>query len=122
MKHLATLATTAILLTTLSGCSIEEVAATAADAAACKALSSTLDGISDAYREGLIDSGVLQQVYDMVGQQVDDLLSTGLAQDLNGLLSALAESESAAGAQEKVDDFLGSITERCAAVGVDLAN
>ena len=122
MKHLATLATSALLLTTLSGCSIEEVAATAADAAACKALSSTLDGISDAYREGLIDSGVLQQVDDMVGQQVDSLLSTGLAEDLNGLLSALAESDSAAGAQEKVDEFLGSIAERCASVGVDLAN
>ena len=70
MKFLVILSTATLAVAPLAGCSIQEVATTAADAAACKALSSTLDGISTAYSEGLIDSGVLQQVDDMVGQQV----------------------------------------------------
>ena len=105
----------------LTGCSVEEIAATAADAAACKALTSTLDGLSNAYQEGLIDSGVLSQVDDLVGDQVDSLLSTNLAQDLSGLLESLAQSESASGAQESVDGFLDSIRERCAQVGVEIS-
>ena len=106
----------------LTGCSIEEVAATAADAAACKALSSSLDGVSKAYQEGVIDSGMLEQIDDLVGDQLDTLLSSSLADDLSGLLKSLAQSESVAGAQESVDGFLVSIRERCAAVGVDLSS
>ena len=57
----------------LAGCSIQEVASTAADAAACKALSSTLSGISGAYEQGLVDSGVVAQIDSIVGDQVDFL-------------------------------------------------
>lgn len=110
----------AIVTLSLAGCSFEEVAATAADAAACSALSSTLSGISEAYQQGLVDSGVLAQVDELVGEQFDALLSTGFAADLRGLADALAESETAAGAQQRVDGFLASINERCSGVGVNL--
>lgn len=110
----------ALATLSLSGCSFEEVAATAADAAACSALSSTLSGLSEAYQQGLVDSGVLAQVDELVGEQLDALLSTGLADDLRGLAAALAETETATGAQERVDGFLASINERCSGVGVNL--
>ena len=74
----------------LAGCSIQEVASTAADAAACKALSSTLSGISGAYEQGLVDSGVVAQIDSIVGDQVDFLLSTELAADLVNLLNSWA--------------------------------
>lgn len=110
----------ALVTLSLTGCSFEDVAATAADAAACSALSSTLAGLSEAYQQGLVDSGVLAQVNSLVGEQLDALLSTGLADDLRGLAAALAETETAAGAQDSVDGFLASINERCAGVGVNL--
>lgn len=119
MRNLA-LSVAALSTLALSGCSFEDVAANAADAAACTALSSTLNGLSEAYQQGLVDSGVLAQVDDLVGDQLDSLLSSELAADLKGLTSALAETETASGAQAQVDEFLGSITDRCAAVGINL--
>lgn len=110
----------ALTVVTLTGCSFEEVAANAADAATCTALSSTLNGLGDAYQQGLVDSGVLAQVDSIIGDQLDSLLSSGFAADLRGLSESLAQSESAAGAAEQVDQFLLSISERCAAVGVNL--
>jgi hypothetical protein len=102
----------------LSGCSIEEVAQTAADAAACQALQGTLSGLQTAYAEGLVDSGVLTQIDVLVGDQLDALLSTGLADDLRALIQALGESQSATAASEQVNSLTSSITERCVAVGV----
>ena len=116
MKKLALLA----LVLPLTACSPAEVAATAADAAACKALTSTLDGLSDAYQKGLVDSGVLERVDELVGDQLDTLLSSELAGDLGELTAALGESETAEGAQQRLDEAISSITQRCAKVGVRL--
>ncbi len=117
------LALGAITLTalSLSGCSIEEVASTAADAAACTALSSTIQGLSDAYQSGLVDSGVINQIDKLIGNQIDSVLSSGLAEDLRGLTAALGETETAQGAQQRVDDLLASVTERCSSVGIDIS-
>ena len=102
----------------LSGCSIEEVAQTAADAAACQALQGTLSGLQTAYAEGLVDSGVIAQIDSLVGDQLDALLSTGLADDLRDLTQTLANTESATAATEKVNSLTESINQRCEAVGL----
>jgi len=104
----------------LTSCSIEEVASTAADAAACTALTSTISGLSDAYQSGLVDSGVITQIDKLVGNQINSVISSGLADDLRGLTKALAETETAQGAQQRVDDLLSSVTQRCLSVGIDL--
>jgi hypothetical protein len=107
-----------VLVLSLSGCSVEQVAQTAADAAACTALTSTLDGLSQAYQSGLVDSGVIEQIDLLIGDQARALLSTAFADDLVALTTALGQSQSAQGAQERVDELTASVTERCSAVGV----
>ena len=102
----------------LSGCSIEEVAQTAADAAACQALQGTLSGLQTAYSEGLVDSGVIDQIDLLVGDQLDALLSSGLANDLRDLTQALGETQSATAASEQVNSLTNSINQRCEAVGI----
>jgi hypothetical protein len=117
------IAITAIALLTLplSACSLEEVASTAADAAACTALSSTIQGLSDAYQSGIVDSGVISQIDKLIGNQIDSVLSSGLADDLRNLTSALGETQTAQGAQQRVDELLASVQERCNAVGIDVS-
>lgn len=117
------IAITAITLLTLplSACSLEEVASTAADAAACTALSSTIQGLSDAYQSGIVDSGVISQIDKLIGNQIDSVLSSGLADDLRNLTSALGETQTAQGAQQRVDELLASVQERCSAVGIDVS-
>ena len=107
-----------LALLTLTGCSVEEVAQSAADAAACTALSSTLSGISEAYKAGLVDSGVIASVQDLVGNQTEFLLSTALAQDLKDLGVALASSETGQGAQQRVDELSQAVIQKCQKVGV----
>jgi hypothetical protein len=104
----------------LTACSIEEVASTAADAAACTALSSTLAGLTDAYQSGLVDSGVITQIDKLIGNQIDSVLSTGLADDLRNLTTALGETQSAQGAQQRVDELTASINSRCQSVGIEI--
>lgn len=104
----------------LAGCSIEEVAQTASDAAACTALQSALGGLSEAYQSGLVDSGIISEVDALVGDQLDALLSTGLAEDLALLSDALATSNTGESAQQTVDELTASINERCSAVGVNI--
>ncbi len=111
----------ALLTLPLSACSFEDVAATAADAAACTALSSTIQGLSEAYQSGIVDSGVITQIDKLIGNQIDSVLSSGLADDLRNLTSALGETQTAQGAQQRVDDLLASVEERCGAVGVDVS-
>jgi len=106
----------------LAGCSIQEVASTAADAAACKALSSTLSGISGAYEQGLVDSGVVAQIDSIVGDQVDFLLSTELAADLGELAKQLSQSSPAQGTSNKVAELTASISEKCSGYGIDISN
>jgi hypothetical protein len=114
------LAITPVLLLSLSGCSVEQVAQSAADAAACSALTSTLEGLTAAYQSGIVDSGVISQIDALIGEQARALLSTGLAEDLSALGAALGETQSAQGAQQKVEDLTASVTERCGAVGVTI--
>lgn len=114
------LALTPVLLLSLSGCSVEQVAQSAADAAACSALTSTLEGLTAAYQSGIVDSGVISQIDALIGEQARALLSTGLAEDLSALGAALGETQSAQGAQQKVEDLTASVTERCGAVGVTI--
>lgn len=109
-----------VLLVSLSGCSVEEVAQTAADAAACTALTSTLDGLSQAYQAGLVDSGVISQIDSLVGEQARALLSSGLADDLTLLGSTLSETQSAQEAEQQISELTASISERCASVGVTI--
>jgi hypothetical protein len=109
-----------VLLVSLSGCSVEEVAQTAADAAACTALTSTLDGLSQAYQAGLVDSGVIAQIDLLVGEQARALLSSGLADDLTLLGSTLSETQSAQDAEQQISALTASISERCASVGVTI--
>lgn len=104
----------------LTGCSVEEIAQNATDAAACTALQSTLSGLSEAYQAGLVDSGVIAQVDALVGDQLDALLSTGLAEDLALLSDTLATSNSGEAALASVDTLTASIAERCSAVGVNI--
>ena len=117
IKKLALIALPVVFLT---GCSIEEVAQTAGDAAACTALRGTLNTLQSAYEQGLVDSGVLDQVDAMVGDQLDALLSTSMAADLRQLSMELANTESAQAASERIGTLTASIAERCEAVGVNV--
>ena len=117
MKKIALVALPALFLT---GCSVEEIAQSAADAAACQALRGTLSGLQTAYEAGLVDSGVLQQVEALVGDQLDALLSTGLASDLRQLSDELASTNPAQSAAESIGSLTESITLRCEAVGVNV--
>jgi PBP1b-binding outer membrane lipoprotein LpoB len=117
MKKLALIALPALFLT---GCSIEEVAQTAGDAAACNALQGTLNGLQAAYEQGLVDSGVLDQVDQLVGDQLEALLSSGLASDLRALSTELANTDSAQAASARIGSLTESIAERCEAVGVNV--
>ena len=109
-----------VLLVSLAGCSVEEVAQTAADAAACTALTSTLNGLSQAYQSGLVDSGVIAQLDSMLGEQARALLSSGLAEDLSLLGDTLSSTQSAQDAELQISELTASISERCANVGVTI--
>ena len=104
----------------LSACSPEQLVSAAADAAACTALSSTLEGLSDAYNAGLVDSGVIASIDALVGDQARELLSSSLAQDIVALGDVLAETQTAGEAQQKVDELTASISEKCSGVGVSI--
>jgi hypothetical protein len=121
VRPLATTATIALVILPLSACSIQDVATSAADAAACSALSSTIRGLSDAYQAGIVDSGVIAQIDKLIGNQIDSLLSSGLADDLRNLTSALGETQTAQGAEQRVDQLLDSVKSRCRAVGIELS-
>jgi hypothetical protein len=121
MRRPVAITSIALLTLPLSACSFEDVAATAADAAACTALSSTIQGLSEAYQSGIVDSGVITQIDKLIGNQIDSVLSSGLADDLRNLTSALGETQTAQGAQQRVDELLASVEERCGAVGIDVS-
>ena len=122
MKKLTLTVLVGISVFGLAGCSIQEVASTAADAAACKALSSTLSGISGAYEQGLVDSGVVAQIDSIVGDQVDFLLSTELAADLSELVKQLGQSSPAQGTSDRISKLTDSISEKCSSYGIDISN
>ncbi|MCF8528712.1 MAG: hypothetical protein K9G13_02240 [Aquiluna sp.] len=104
----------------LTGCSTE-IATAAADSAACRALESTLTGLSEAYAAGLVDSGVVTRVDELIGDSVRGLLSTSFASDLRELGEGLKSTDPAVAASDQVDSLLESVRVRCADVGVVFA-
>ena len=109
----------AIALTVaLTGCGVTDLAKQAADATACKALDSTIKAITDSYQSGVIDSGLITQIDALIGDQARALLSTGLAEDLKSLTTALKDTNSAEGAQAELKALTDSITQRCSDAGV----
>ena len=109
----------AITLTVaLTGCGVTDLAKQAADATACKALDSTIKTITDSYQSGVIDSGLITQIDALIGDQARSLLSTGLAEDLKSLTTALQNTNSADGAQTELKALTDSITQRCSDAGV----
>jgi hypothetical protein len=109
----------AITLTVaLTGCGVGDLAKQAADATACKALDSTIKTITDSYQSGVIDSGLITQIDALVGDQARALLSTGLAEDLKSLTTALQDTNSATSAQTEIQAITDSISKRCADAGV----
>jgi len=113
------IALAAITLTVaLTGCGVTDLAKQAADATACKALDSTIKTITDSYQSGVIDSGLITQIDALIGDQARALLSTGLAEDLKSLTTALQNTNSAEGAQTEVKALTDSITQRCSDAGV----
>ena len=109
----------AITLTVaLTGCGVTDLAKQAADATACKAIDSTVKTITDSYQSGVIDSGLITQIDALIGDQARALLSTGLAEDLKSLTTALQDTNSATSAQTEIQAITDSISKRCADAGV----
>jgi hypothetical protein len=106
------------LAATLTGCGVTDLAKQAADATACKALESTINTIVSTYQSGVIDSGLITTVDNLVGEQARALLSTGLAEDLKALTTALGQTNSADTAQTEIQGITDSISKRCADAGV----
>ena len=102
----------------LSSCGVTDLAKQAADATACKALESTINTIVSTYQSGVVDSGLITTVDNLVGEQARALLSTGLAEDLKALTTALGETNSADTAQTEIQGITDSISKRCADAGV----
>ena len=109
-------------LVLLTGCSTGDLVSAAADAAACRAAESTIAAAAQAYEQGLIDSGILDQLNALIGDSVQGVLSSGLAKDLGDLLVALGETDSAQSSKDKVAQLSASIATRCEAVGVTFSN
>jgi hypothetical protein len=106
----------------LAGCSVADLATSAADAAACRALESTIEAAALAVDEGLVDSGVIAHLDSLIGEQVRSVLSSGLAKDLGDFAAAVGESEPGQSTKDKVAQLSQSIQTRCAAVGVNFTN
>jgi hypothetical protein len=106
------------LAATLTGCGVTDLAKQAADATACKAIDSTVKTITDSYQSGVIDSGLITQIDALIGDQARALLSTGLAEDLKSLTTALQDTNSATSAQTEIQAITDSISKRCADAGV----
>lgn len=103
----------------LTSCGVADLAKQAADIAACKAVNSTITAIRDSYQSGVIDSGLITQIDNLVGEQARSLLSTGLAEDLKALTTALQETNSTTSAQADLKGITDSISKRCSEVGAN---
>jgi hypothetical protein len=106
------------LVATVTGCGVTDLAKQAADATACKALESTITTITSTYQSGIIDSGLITQVDNLIGDQARALLSTGLAEDLKSLSTALQSTNSASSAESEIKAITDSISQRCSDAGV----
>ena len=106
------------LVLSLTGCGVTDLAKQAADATACKALDSTIATITSTYQSGIIDTGLITQVDNLIGDQARALLSTGLAEDLKSLSTALQSTNSATIAESEIKAITDSISQRCSDAGV----
>lgn len=106
------------LVLSLTGCGVTDLAKQAADATACKALDSTIATITSTYQTGIIDTGLITQVDNLIGDQARALLSTGLAEDLKSLSTALQSTNSATIAESEIKAITDSISQRCSDAGV----
>ncbi len=106
------------LVLSVTGCGVTDLAKQAADATACKALDSTIATITSTYQSGIIDSGLITQVDNLIGDQARALLSTGLAEDLKSLSTALQSTNSATSAELEIKAITDSISQRCSEAGV----
>ncbi len=102
----------------LTGCGLTDIARNAADTTACKALDSTLQAIANGYQSGVIDSGLIVQIDNLLGDQARSLLSSGLANDLKQLTDALGQTQSVEGSKEQIKALTDSIMQRCSDAGV----
>jgi len=107
-----------VLAVPLTGCGVTDLAKKAADATACKALSSTIKKLTDSYQSGVVDSGLITQIDSLIGDQARALLSDGLAQDLKSLTTALKNNNSATSADTEIQSLADSISKRCSDAGV----
>ncbi len=117
MRIKALLATVPIAMA-LTGCGLTDIARNAADTTACKALNSTIQAIATGYQSGVIDSGLIVQIDNLVGEQARSLLSSGLANDLKQLTEALGQNQSVEGSKEQIKTLTDSILQRCSDAGV----
>lgn len=106
------------LAVVLTGCGLTDIARNAADTTACKALDSTLQAIANGYKSGVIDSGLITQIDNLLGDQARSLLSSGLANDLKQLTDALGQTQSAESSKEQIKTLTDSIMQRCSDAGV----
>lgn len=106
------------LVLSVTGCGVTDLAKQAADATACKALDSTIATITSTYQSGIIESGLITQVDNLIGDQARALLSTGLAEDLKSLSTALQSTKSATTAESEIKAITDSISQRCSDAGV----
>jgi hypothetical protein len=106
------------LVLSVTGCGVTDLAKQAADATACKALDSTIATITSTYQSGIIDTGLITQVDNLIGDQARALLSTGLAEDLKSLSTALQSTNSAITAESEIKAITDSISQRCSDAGV----
>ncbi len=117
MRTKALIATVPLAMV-LTGCGLTDIARNAADTTACKALNSTIQTIANGYQSGVIDSGLIVQIDNLVGEQARSLLSSGLANDLKQLTEALGQNQSVEGSKEQVKTLTDSIMQRCSDAGV----
>ena len=106
------------LVLSVTGCGVTDLAKQAADATVCKALDSTIATITSTYQSGIIDSGLITQVDNLIGDQARALLSTGLAEDWKSLSTALQSTNSATSAESEIKAITDSISQRCSEAGV----
>jgi len=109
----------ALLPLLLTGCGIKDLAKQAADATACKAIEPSIKAITSTYQSGIVDSGVIQQVDKLIGDQARSVLSTGLAKDLKSLTTTLKNGSASTKSQEEIKKLTQSITKRCSDASIN---
>jgi len=109
----------ALLPLLLTGCGIKDLAKQAADATACKAIEPSIKAITSTYQSGIVDSGVIQQVDNLIGDQARSVLSTGLAKDLKSLTTTLKNGSASTKSQEEIKKLTQSITKRCSDASIN---